>query len=57
MWPRVLEQLLGEGQQGIEPKDKQWIERCQPLALVADTALLAVPNEWGKRVWRAGSHL
>jgi chromosomal replication initiator protein len=46
----VLEQLLGEGQQAIEPKDKQWIERCQPLALVADTALLAVPNEWGKRV-------
>ncbi|PCG83314.1 chromosomal replication initiator protein DnaA [Streptomyces sp. WZ.A104] len=50
VWPRVLEQLLGEGQQGIEPKDKQWIERCQPLALVADTALLAVPNEWGKHV-------
>ncbi|MER5683281.1 chromosomal replication initiator protein DnaA [Streptomyces sp. NPDC002205] len=50
VWPRVLEQLLGEGQQSIEPKDKQWIERCQPLALVADTALLAVPNEWGKRV-------
>ncbi|GFH36661.1 chromosomal replication initiator protein DnaA [Streptomyces pacificus] len=46
----MLEQLLGEGQQGIEPKDKQWVERCQPLALVADTALLAVPNEWGKRV-------
>ncbi|MDQ0843915.1 MULTISPECIES: chromosomal replication initiator protein DnaA [unclassified Streptomyces] len=50
VWPRVLEQLLDEGQQGVEPKDKQWIERCQPLALVADTALLAVPNEWGKRV-------
>ncbi|MEW1550117.1 chromosomal replication initiator protein DnaA [Streptomyces tsukubensis] len=50
VWPRVLEQLLAEGQQGIEPKDKQWVERCQPLALVADTALLAVPNEWGKRV-------
>ncbi|MFI8101521.1 chromosomal replication initiator protein DnaA [Streptomyces sp. NPDC086023] len=50
VWPRVLEHLLGEGQQGIEAKDKQWIERCQPLALVADTALLAVPNEWGKRV-------
>ncbi|MGW9039237.1 chromosomal replication initiator protein DnaA, partial [Streptomyces sp. NPDC055721] len=50
VWPRVLEYLLGEGQQGIEAKDKQWIERCQPLALVADTALLAVPNEWGKRV-------
>ncbi|MFD8023994.1 chromosomal replication initiator protein DnaA [Streptomyces lavendulae] len=46
----MLEKLLGEGQQGIEPKDKQWVERCQPLALVADTALLAVPNEWGKRV-------
>ncbi len=46
----MLEHLLKEGQQGIEPKDKQWIERCQPLALVADTALLAVPNEWGKRV-------
>lgn len=46
----MLEQLLDEGQQGIEAKDKQWIERCQPLALVADTALLAVPNEWGKRV-------
>ncbi|MER8000173.1 chromosomal replication initiator protein DnaA [Streptomyces sp. NPDC095613] len=50
VWPRVLEHLLREGQQGVEPKDKQWIERCQPLALVADTALLAVPNEWGKRV-------
>ncbi|MER5629373.1 chromosomal replication initiator protein DnaA [Streptomyces nitrosporeus] len=50
VWPRVLDHLLGEGQQGIEQKDKQWIERCQPLALVADTALLAVPNEWGKRV-------
>ncbi|MGW4162528.1 chromosomal replication initiator protein DnaA [Streptomyces sp. NPDC004788] len=50
VWPRVLEQLLGEGQQGIESKDKQWIERCQPLALVADTALLAVPNEYGKQV-------
>ncbi|WTK83159.1 chromosomal replication initiator protein DnaA [Streptomyces sp. NBC_01511] len=47
----MLEQLLREGQQGVEPKDKQWIERCQPLALVADTALLAVPNEWGKRVF------
>lgn len=46
----MLEHLLDEGQQGVEPKDKQWIERCQPLALVADTALLAVPNEWGKRV-------
>lgn len=46
----MLEKLLGEGQNSIEPKDKQWVERCQPLALVADTALLAVPNEYGKRV-------
>ncbi|MEU3773034.1 chromosomal replication initiator protein DnaA [Streptomyces sp. NPDC032472] len=50
VWPRVLEKLLGEGQHAIEPKDQQWVERCQPLALVADTALLAVPNEYGKRV-------
>ncbi|MFJ4874268.1 chromosomal replication initiator protein DnaA [Streptomyces sp. NPDC088745] len=50
VWPRVLEHLLGEEQQGVEAKDKQWIERCQPLALVADTALLAVPNEYSKQV-------
>ncbi|MFF0745018.1 chromosomal replication initiator protein DnaA [Streptomyces sp. NPDC004111] len=50
VWPHVLEHLLGEGQQGVEAKDKQWIERCQPLALVADTALLAVPNEYSKQV-------
>ncbi len=51
MWPRVLEQLLGEGRgQGVEVKDERWIRRCQPLALVADTALLAVPNEFAKGV-------
>jgi chromosomal replication initiator protein len=50
VWPRVLEYLLGEGNQAVEPKDRQWVERCQPLALVADTALLAVPNEYGKQV-------
>ncbi|ANH92427.1 chromosomal replication initiator DnaA [Streptomyces sp. SAT1] len=51
MWPRVLEQLLGEGRgQGLETKDGRWIRRCQPLALVADTALLAVPNEFAKNV-------
>ncbi|MBB5928876.1 chromosomal replication initiator protein [Streptomyces echinatus] len=51
MWPRVLEQLLGEGRgQGVETKDEHWIRRCQPLALVADTALLAVPNEFAKNV-------
>ncbi|MCW8099888.1 chromosomal replication initiator protein DnaA [Streptomyces tauricus] len=51
VWPRVLEQLLGEGRgQGVETKDEHWIKRCQPLALVADTALLAVPNEFAKGV-------
>ncbi|WP_338484827.1 chromosomal replication initiator protein DnaA [Streptomyces sp. SCSIO 75703] len=51
VWPRVLEQLLGEGRgQDVESKDEHWIRRCQPLALVADTALLAVPNEFAKNV-------
>ncbi len=51
VWPRVLEKLLGEGHgQGVETKDEHWIRRCQPLALVADTALLAVPNEFAKGV-------
>lgn len=51
MWPRVLEQLLDGGRgQGVETKDEHWIRRCQPLALVADTALLAVPNEFAKGV-------
>jgi chromosomal replication initiator protein len=51
VWPRVLEHLLGEGRgQGVETKDEHWIRRCQPLALVADTALLAVPNEFAKGV-------
>ncbi|GAT83948.1 chromosomal replication initiation protein [Streptomyces sp. F-3] len=51
VWPRVLEQLLGDGRgQGVEAKDEHWIRRCQPLALVADTALLAVPNEFAKGV-------
>ncbi|MEV8020630.1 chromosomal replication initiator protein DnaA [Streptomyces sp. NPDC086554] len=51
VWPRVLEQLLGEGRgHGVEAKDERWIKRCQPLALVADTALLAVPNEFAKGV-------
>ncbi|MEU5112243.1 chromosomal replication initiator protein DnaA [Streptomyces longwoodensis] len=51
VWPRVLEQLLGEGRgQGVEVKDEHWLRRTQPLALVADTALLAVPNEFAKNV-------
>ncbi|MGP3952231.1 chromosomal replication initiator protein DnaA [Streptomyces sp. 7N604] len=49
VWPRVLEQLLGEGQ-GIEAKDQRWLKDCQPLVLVAGTAVLAVPNEYAKGV-------
>ncbi|MET9547398.1 chromosomal replication initiator protein DnaA [Streptomyces sp. NPDC006627] len=51
VWPHVLEHLLGEGRgQGVEAKDERWLRSCQPLALVADTALLAVPNEFAKGV-------
>ena len=54
VWPRVLDQLLGDGggarEHSVEAKDEHWIRRCQPLALVADTALLAVPNEFAKGV-------
>ena len=34
----------------METKDERWLRRTQPLALVADTALLAVPNEFAKNV-------
>ncbi|MET8814514.1 chromosomal replication initiator protein DnaA [Streptomyces sp. NPDC004549] len=52
VWPRVLEQLFGEGPgQRVDAKDEHWLRRCQPLALVADTALLAVPNEFAKRAF------
>lgn len=36
-------------------KDEHWLRRTQPLALVADTALLAVPNEFAKNVLEGGS--
>jgi chromosomal replication initiator protein len=49
VWPRVLEQLLAEGQ-GVEAKDQRWLNASQALALVAGTALLAVPNEYAKGV-------
>ncbi|MCM2578482.1 chromosomal replication initiator protein DnaA [Streptomyces sp. MTZ3.1] len=45
----MLEQLLDEGQ-GIEAKDQRWLRDCQPLVLVAGTAVLAVPNEYAKGV-------
>lgn len=49
VWPRVLEQLLTEGQ-GVEAKDQRWLQDCQPLVLVSGTALLGVPNEYAKGV-------
>ncbi|SCK22626.1 chromosomal replication initiator protein DnaA [Streptomyces sp. WMMB 714] len=49
VWPRVLEQLLSEGQ-GVEAKDQRWLRDCQPLVLVSGTALLGVPNEYAKGV-------
>jgi chromosomal replication initiator protein len=49
VWPRVLEQLLADDQR-VEAKDHRWLNACQALALVADTALLAAPNEYAKGV-------
>ncbi len=49
VWPRVLEQLV-EDTQRVEAKDHRWLNACQALALVADTALLAAPNEYAKGV-------
>ncbi|MCB5909402.1 chromosomal replication initiator protein DnaA [Streptomyces pinistramenti] len=50
VWPRVLDHLLRADGDGLKPKDQDWLKRTQPLALVADTALLAVPNEFAKGV-------
>ncbi|MFB6602544.1 chromosomal replication initiator protein DnaA [Streptomyces noursei] len=50
VWPRVLDHLLRSEADGLKPKDQDWLKRTQPLALVADTALLAVPNEFAKGV-------
>ncbi|MFB7632468.1 chromosomal replication initiator protein DnaA [Streptomyces sp. NPDC056149] len=50
VWPRVLDHLLRADTDGLKPKDQDWLKRTQPLALVADTALLAVPNEFAKGV-------
>ncbi|CCB75821.1 Chromosomal replication initiator protein dnaA [Streptantibioticus cattleyicolor NRRL 8057 = DSM 46488] len=45
----MLDHLLADGQ-GVEAKDQRWLKACQALALVADTALLAAPNEYAKGV-------
>lgn len=46
----MLDHLLRAEIDGIKAKDQDWLRRTQPLALVADTALLAVPNEFAKSV-------
>ncbi|GAB2574862.1 chromosomal replication initiator protein DnaA [Streptomyces capparidis] len=38
------------GDDGVEAKDRRWLRTSQALALVSDTALLAVPNEFAKAV-------
>ncbi|MQY12674.1 Chromosomal replication initiator protein DnaA [Streptomyces sp. RB5] len=49
MWPRVLDELLTGGQD-VKPQDQRWLRDCQPLVLVAGTAVIAVPNEYAKGV-------
>ncbi|MEV6109218.1 chromosomal replication initiator protein DnaA [Streptomyces sp. NPDC051940] len=49
VWPRVLEQLLADGED-VKPQDQRWLRDCQPLVLVAGTAVIAVPNEYAKGV-------
>jgi chromosomal replication initiator protein len=49
VWPRVLHKLLVDGDD-LKPKDADWLQRTQPLALVAGTAVLSAPNEFAKSV-------
>ncbi|WP_419996552.1 chromosomal replication initiator protein DnaA [Streptomyces boninensis] len=48
----MLEELIdgGPGGQAVEAKDQRWLRDCQPLVLVAGTAVIAVPNEYAKGV-------
>jgi chromosomal replication initiator protein len=48
VWPRVLQKILVEGDALKRPKDAEWLQRTQPLALVAGTAVLSAPNEYAK---------
>ncbi|GGO86192.1 chromosomal replication initiator protein DnaA [Wenjunlia tyrosinilytica] len=47
-WARVIDRLSAD--ESVEAKDKRWLQTSQALALVSDTALLAVPNEFAKGV-------
>ncbi|MFC1417596.1 chromosomal replication initiator protein DnaA [Streptacidiphilus cavernicola] len=48
VWTRIVERLGND--QGISPKDAQWVQRTQTMGLMVDTALLATPNEYAKGV-------
>lgn len=48
VWGRFLERLGADDT--VEAKDKGWLQRTQPLALISDTVLLAAPNEFAKTV-------
>ena len=48
MWARIVERLGND--QGVGPKDAQWLQRTQTMGLMVDTALLATPNEYAKGV-------
>ncbi|WP_269453050.1 chromosomal replication initiator protein DnaA [Yinghuangia sp. ASG 101] len=48
VWARFLERLATD--ESVEAKDKGWLQRTQPLALISDTVLLAAPNEFAKQV-------
>ncbi|GAA4950632.1 hypothetical protein GCM10023205_09180 [Yinghuangia aomiensis] len=48
VWARFLERLGTD--ESVEAKDKGWLQRTQPLALISDTVLLAAPNEFAKQV-------
>jgi chromosomal replication initiator protein len=48
VWPRVLQKLLVDSE--LKPKDAEWLQRTQPLTLVAGTAVFSAPNEFAKSV-------
>lgn len=48
VWARFLERLATD--ESVEAKDRSWLQRTQPLALISDTVLLAAPNEFAKQV-------
>ncbi|NYI05404.1 chromosomal replication initiator protein [Allostreptomyces psammosilenae] len=48
VWATVVGRLAADS--SVKPKDREWLQRSQALALVSDTALLSAPNEFAKGV-------